>query len=300
MKSLSKKIFAAVLAAGMTVSAIPVANAASAKRYKGDVNLDGVVNSVDALVILADSISGEVSMMDLELADMNGDGKVNSADALMVLQTVVGQRKLIEIIEDPMLSYTKNQIVQFYTDALQKTYSQKVTIDKAEDTQIVIDTLKPDSLKSLANNLISKNAKVEKDKQTIRTSSYCETFLVPAKLEAAGAKSAKILRTDKGHKVEITLVEEKVDYLTAPKYNTQASNPVAGMKEIIDGVGVTVNKINFDYKGTVIVAEIGEDGKMISLNHKMPMNFELDCKYGLVGVSGTGHGTYTVDAKFTY
>lgn len=307
--NLSKKICAAALAAGMTVSAaIPMALAEEAKKFKGDVDLDGAVTSKDALAILVDSISGEESKLDFLFADMNGDEQVNSADALMVLQTVVGQLDPVEIVEedpedpeeDPVLSYTKEQIVQFYTDSLKKSYSEKVTIDKAEDTQIVIDSLEPSTLKWIANAAIKSNAKVEKAKDTINFPAYCETFLCPAKLEGDGATDAKVTKTENGYKVEITLVEEKVDHVTAPKYNAQASNPVTGMKEILDQYNVTVNKIEFDYTGTSIVAEINEDGKVTSLSHKMPMKFELDCKYGLVGASGTGHGTYTLDAKLTY
>lgn len=309
MKDFSKKICAVALAAGMTASAIPMAMAEGVKKYKGDVDLDGAVTSKDALEILVDSISGEESKLDLVFADMNGDEQANSADALMVLQTVVGQLELVEIDpedpedppeEDPVLSYTKEQIVQFYTDSLKNSYNQKVTIDKKENTDIVVDTLSPSSLKTTVNNLIKNNAKVESKKETITTPSYCETFLVPAKLEGDGAKDAKVTKTENGYKVEITLVEEKVDHLTAPKFNTQASNPVTGIKEILQDVGAKVNKIEFDYKGTVIVAEIDANNRVTSLSHKMPMNFSVDVKVSLISAKGTGHGTYSLDAKLTY
>ncbi len=62
-------------------------------KSTADVNGDGKVNSVDALLILRYSIgfneliSSQTAFLN---ADVNGDGKVNSADALIVLRISIG------------------------------------------------------------------------------------------------------------------------------------------------------------------------------------------------------------------
>ncbi len=54
---------------------------------KGDINADGKINSIDALLVLKSSVES-IQLNDAEraAADVNGDGKVNSIDALIILQ----------------------------------------------------------------------------------------------------------------------------------------------------------------------------------------------------------------------
>jgi hypothetical protein len=57
----------------------------------GDMNNDGYVNAVDALVILqADAGLTAIPAPAFEIADTNDDGAVNSRDALFVLQYDAG------------------------------------------------------------------------------------------------------------------------------------------------------------------------------------------------------------------
>lgn len=57
----------------------------------GDVNADGIVNSTDALIILAADVGGNVtSFCPMTCGDVNGDGSVNSTDALILLTFEVG------------------------------------------------------------------------------------------------------------------------------------------------------------------------------------------------------------------
>lgn len=304
MENLTKKICSFALAAGMAVSSISMATAADV-RYKGDIDNNGSVDSNDALGILMDIVSGEDSKLDLKLADLDLDSAITTKDALAVLQTVIGQLEPVPVEEeeeeDPVLKYSKEEIVKFYNDALKKSYSQKVKIDKDELTDIKISDMKPSAAKSLVNSIISSNAKTEKSSETIdNCPSYAATFLVPAELEANGVSVVSISKSENGYKVEIKLVEEKVDYKTAPKFNTQASNPVTGIKEIADDSGATINKMDFDYLGTEIEAEIDSDGKVLSLKHTMPMTFEADCNASIFHITAKGSGTYTLNAKLTY
>ena len=71
------KIQIAIKANGMTYTVVK----------KGDVNGDGVVNSVDALIVLKQSagIIKQDGAYSLAM-DSNKDGVVNSADALLILK----------------------------------------------------------------------------------------------------------------------------------------------------------------------------------------------------------------------
>ena len=53
----------------------------------GDVNDDGKINTVDAVLILQCYV--ELRELDLEVADVNFDGKINTVDAVKVLQYYV-------------------------------------------------------------------------------------------------------------------------------------------------------------------------------------------------------------------
>lgn len=57
----------------------------------GDINGDGKINSLDALMCLQSSVK-KIELFDIqfELGDVNGDNKVNSYDALKILQFSVG------------------------------------------------------------------------------------------------------------------------------------------------------------------------------------------------------------------
>jgi hypothetical protein len=61
---------------------------------QGDVNLDGNVDSSDAMLILRYSLGlGLIEDDAMPLADMNGDGLINAADALVILRIALGLGK---------------------------------------------------------------------------------------------------------------------------------------------------------------------------------------------------------------
>lgn len=58
----------------------------------GDVNGDGSISAIDALMVLQHSVSStSLSIPAQQCADVNGDGKINSADALQILRYSVNQ-----------------------------------------------------------------------------------------------------------------------------------------------------------------------------------------------------------------
>lgn len=62
----------------------------SMKYTLGDVNMDGSITSVDALIALKLSIAGNYNSVILKIADVSGDGKITAADSMLILQYVTG------------------------------------------------------------------------------------------------------------------------------------------------------------------------------------------------------------------
>lgn len=54
---------------------------------KGDLDGNGVINSIDAALVLDLYNTNKIASEDIEVADMNNDGVVNSIDAAMILDT---------------------------------------------------------------------------------------------------------------------------------------------------------------------------------------------------------------------
>ena len=56
----------------------------------GDVNCDGLINSIDAALVLQ-FVVGRLASLPCEIAaDVNGDGTINAIDAALILQFVAG------------------------------------------------------------------------------------------------------------------------------------------------------------------------------------------------------------------
>ena len=72
---------------GKTHTATATLVVSDADGIVGDINGDGSVTSVDALMVLQMTVG---NIAETSSADINGDGSVTSVDALMILQAVVG------------------------------------------------------------------------------------------------------------------------------------------------------------------------------------------------------------------
>ncbi len=274
-----------------------------AADYLGDVNGDGEVNSSDALAVLNYAVGNSDENFSLERADLNADGSVNSADALEILKTSVGMVEKVEIgAEKNPLDFDKAEIVDYYNQALKNAYaSTGLKIDKEISYKNVkISSLSPSYLMSTVQNAIKDKLKDTNESQSFNgDAASAEKFLVPNTLEADGVKIAEITETENGYEISITLIEEKVDYKTAPKYNSQASTPVTGLSELTSQYGVKIKSSELDYTGTVINAEVDKDGKILSLEHRMPLNVKVSASYG-VSISGSGSAEYLLSAAFNY
>lgn len=291
------------IAAAVAITASASATGFAA-GYMGDVNDDGTVNSMDALTILRYSVGFEDTEINLKKADINKDGFINSLDALSALKMSVNLEDLIEYTDedekkDPV-DFDKAEAVSYYNEALKKAYaSEKVTIEKKTVIDVKLDKLT--AFKDIANNLIKDLAAPTNDTKTFESNpAEAEKFLVPTALEADGVKDYSVVKTENGYRVTITLVDEVVDYKTMPKYNSQASLPIAGIKEQADKYNVKVKSSKLDYSGTVLTADLDSDGNILSLNHTMPLAVEAKATYLFTNIEGSGSGQYTLDATFTY
>lgn len=66
---------------------------------KGDINADGKINSLDALMILQCSVgSAELNAAERNAADIDGDGKINSLDALIALRISTMEKSIWDYV----------------------------------------------------------------------------------------------------------------------------------------------------------------------------------------------------------
>ncbi len=89
-----RKLLAILLCVAMLASMAPAAMADQFIRIytitHGDANLDGVINSDDALFVLK-CIKGEARLLSnihLDIADVSGDGVINIDDAIVILESM--------------------------------------------------------------------------------------------------------------------------------------------------------------------------------------------------------------------
>lgn len=73
-------------------------NTPVSEKQCGDVNDDGDVTSVDALLILQLVVGLLDSLPNADSADVNSNGQIDSVDALVVLQLLVG---LVDTLDCP-------------------------------------------------------------------------------------------------------------------------------------------------------------------------------------------------------
>lgn len=59
------------------------------KNKVGDVNGDGEVNTVDAVLLINHYVNGTVSILDKNVADVNNDGEVNTVDVVKLINNYV-------------------------------------------------------------------------------------------------------------------------------------------------------------------------------------------------------------------
>lgn len=280
MKKTTKRILSAMLALVICVSVMPFAFAAS---IRGDANLDGKTNSIDALLILKYTVGQEVDVFNEYTFDVNGDYSVNSTDALRVLMLSVGN-------DDP-LTYNKKELLKFYSDALLSSYTTTDRIDYSE------------RYKSTLVNDADSSQKIEFDDDYadtfVFTDGYDEYGFTPVDyfplpwIYEEGVKDVSITETDKGYELKITLIEEKTTFDDPiPPYHADHAGysdcTLSGFED------AWVEDSSATHFGAVITAQISTQGNVTMLHVDSPfvINMTLATEYDSSTIDVTETGSY--------
>ena len=129
-----KGLMAFILALLMLGGAVCFTSAANTPRL-GDVNADGNINSIDALMILQCSVGQtKLDSAQKKAADVNADGGINSIDALDVLRFSIGLISSFsgEIADIPSYDTVKTPSVKINNGVPQFTAAEKKTVKSFE------------------------------------------------------------------------------------------------------------------------------------------------------------------------
>ena len=249
-------------------------------------------NSAEGAAMAAEASASDSAASSAAETPAAGDSKTNQTPAAAAT--------------DP-LKFSTAQIVNYYNTCLKNTYSlPKLTIEKTEDIDIVIDDVKPGGslIAKLGNKIISKYATATTYKDTFANGKSttggddAQEFSMHANLVPAGAKSASIKKSGSGYEINIAVVPEKATLEKRPTYNSQCSNPLD--LAAVDLFGIEVTQGDFNYPGTTLKAVVDANGRVISAVCTMPMNGTgAGGKLGING-SATVHGSMIKSAKFSF
>ena len=134
IKKINKKKLIIILAAVAVIAAAvalivhqttKITNESYLKCALGDVNGDGYINSMDALLVIEGNNDSELLFdSQKKLADVNSDGNFDSSDALVLLRYTVGEIKKLPYIESAEKKKEKLSGNQRSVDCTgEKTYS---------------------------------------------------------------------------------------------------------------------------------------------------------------------------------
>lgn len=287
MKKVITKVTAVVLALIVAASLFTSAFAV----LRGDVDLNGKVNSLDALRILRYSVKIDAEI-DEKIADVNGDGKINSLDALGVLRINVGLDAGGEIEDENETTppSSKAEIVEFYNNAINKVVSDKAGYTKQRTT--TISELDAGSYTDTAGDIVKEflGEGTSEFKNTKGSSKY----LTQSSLTASDVTSATCQQTGSIYTITLTLADGSSSY-TSKK--TEDKSPVAktgllygsqlnaeydylNSASIYAGIkskGAKVNSINAATTNTKIVITVdAQTGNMLSYTASFDWNVNID------------------------
>lgn len=243
-------------------------------------------------------------------ADVSGDADNSDTDDNQSAETPTqgASEATPEGTPSDPTSYSKEQIVKYYNESMNKSYNApKVAIKKTDIIAINVESIKPggDIATDIANKIIEKYAKTtEETKNFVKggatdDASYkASSFAVPAELDPKGAKSATVTKKGNDYVVSIQVVYESATLKKFPVYNKQCSFPLDLAS--VDLLGVKVTSADFNYPGTILKAVIGSDGYVKTAEVYMPMAGGGGGNFIGINGSATVSGSLKKTLAFTY
>ena len=204
--------------------------------------------------------------------------------------------------------YSKAQIVDYYNNAIKNTAkAAKLAVTKTENISIVVDTMKPDSdtLKKIINeNVLSKYAKPSTESKSFTNGVASDKtkaidYLPKSKLEAAGVKTASIVKSGSNYVVTIVTIAEKTT-LQNPKakYVSQCAAPLDLAS--VDLGPIKIIQADMNYPGVTIKATVSANGTLISSSIDQPLNGTGTANVIGLKPSATVHGAWTQKNTYKY
>lgn len=274
---------------------------------------DGSADVADTDMDIPDDSAADVDDGSSADADTDADTSADSEQATDASSSNTGSstsaNKTNAASTDDPTKYTKAQVVAFYNKALKTTASaKKLTATKNETISIVVDELSinSDKIKQIINeDVLSRYAKPTTEVMTFTNgvasdNSKAADFIPKAKLEAAGAKSAKITKSGSNYVVTIVSVAEKTT-LTNPtgKYISQCGYPL-NLASVDLGSFIKITQADMNYSGVTIKATINSNGMLVSSSLDQPL--QGTGAGSIIGfkLSGTVHGGLTQSITYKY
>ena len=204
--------------------------------------------------------------------------------------------------------YSNAQIVDYYNNAIKNTAkAAKLTVTKTENISIVVDTMKPDSdtLKKIINeNVLSKYAKPSTESKSFTNGVASDKtkaidYLPKSRLEAAGVKTASIVKSGSNYVVTIVTIAEKTT-LQNPKakYVEQCAAPLDLAS--VDLGPIKIIQADMNYPGVTIKATVSANGTLVSSSIDQPLNGTGTANVIGLKPSATVHGAWTQKNTYKY
>ena len=204
--------------------------------------------------------------------------------------------------------YSKAQIVDYYNNAIKNTAkAAKLSVTKTENISIVVDTMKPDSdrLKKIINeNVLSKYAKPSTESKSFTNGVASDKtkaidYLPKSKLEAAGVKTASIVKSGSNYVVTIVTIAEKTTLQNSKaKYVSQCAAPLDLAS--VDLGPIKIIQADMNYPGVTIKATVSANGTLVSSSIDQPLNGTGTANVIGLKPSATVHGAWTQKNTYKY
>ncbi|MBP9988436.1 MAG: hypothetical protein KBT46_02950 [Ruminococcus sp.] len=179
------------------------------------------------------------------------------------------------------LSYNKAQLINYYNNALRKTYSQpRFTVTKTEVIDVTLGELLLNGKPATGiQNLVDKVMAANKAKGGTKTQTFSsnpavdaqERFILPSNLSSAAVRSYNVSKSGSGYVIKFTLNQESCDFTRKPPYNSSCTFPLDFTEIDLGGIG-EITAAQFYYPGTTLQATIAGQGRVVRTYVEMPLS----------------------------